>query len=180
MVIIGTILLIGVSLLDVTIKQVRLTTNAKQSELAFQAANAGMECARSVRNLQSDQMEAGSSITPSCFNPSSTLFSNEDGTVAHSGSGDVYRYEYEFTWGSGIDTKCTEITMLAAVSDINNGVSVARPTVQTYIPGYPDLEGNFDCEAGSRCTLVSSRGFNTACSNKGGFGVVQREVLLEF
>ncbi|MFW6210467.1 MAG: hypothetical protein ACOC4E_03185, partial [Patescibacteria group bacterium] len=46
--VVGVVLAVGAVLLDLTIKQVQLSSTAKDSEIAFHAANAGMECARFI------------------------------------------------------------------------------------------------------------------------------------
>ena len=49
LVVVSVIISIGVSVLDLSVKQVRLSTNAKESEAAFHAANAAAYAANGCR-----------------------------------------------------------------------------------------------------------------------------------
>jgi Tfp pilus assembly protein PilX len=67
--VVGVVISVGLSILDLSIKQVRLASNATESEKAFHAANAGIECARYWRRVLSMQIEDGMTLSPSptCF-----------------------------------------------------------------------------------------------------------------
>ena len=177
---VGVVLSVGITILDLSIKQIQLSTNAKESELAFQAANAGMECARYWRRAEADDMESGNPITPTCFD--TTTFSNDvnDTTPAVDDTSDseAHFYEFSFTWGTGLDERCTEIDIVvASTSPFGDGIEITNMTAM--IPGFPDGT-NKTCEPGTKCSTISVRGYNRPCGNIDGFGVVQREVLLEF
>ena len=187
LIVVGVVLSVGLTVLDLSIKQVRLSTNAKESEIAFQAANAGMECARYWRREEADAMEIGQNISPECFDQSPDTDSHVeivDGyepisgeTVNIIGDGQVYQYEYSFTWGSGAP-RCTEInTLVASTSAL--GVGVTTTNMTALIPGFPDGDAKY-CEPGAKCSTISVRGYNRSCNTIGGYGVVQREVLLQF
>jgi Tfp pilus assembly protein PilX len=189
LIVVAAVLSIGLAILDLSIKQVRLAATTKDSEIAFHAANAGMECARFWRRDQSVEMTEGSDTAAiECFSATATEVdpsNNSDvsgagvvsdaSTADTNGSGDAYVYEYEFTWNS--NQSCTTITTVVAVSDLSNGVDVTN--IQTLIPGYSE-GGAFSCPASSQCTVVSVQGYNRPCSQKTSFGTIQREVLLEF
>jgi len=177
LIVVGVVISVGLAVLDLTIKQVQLSTNAKESELAFHAANAGMECARFWRRASSSEMEVGDPINPECFG--TTPFANtiDDTAPVFVGDGESFLYSYEFTWG-GADPRCTQInTVVASSSPLSTGVTTTNMT--TLIPGYPDGDSKF-CEPGSRCSTISVRGYNRPCATATGRGVVQREVLLQF
>jgi len=176
LVVVGVIISIGLSVLDLSIKQIRLSTNAKDSEIAFNAANAGMECARYWRRAESDDMEAGLTIAPDCFDVSADSLSVTEITSGVTGEGDVYQYEYEFTWG-GAKPRCTQVNTIVATSTAQGaGLSISNMT--TLVPGYPD--GNVKtCGAGNQCSVISVKGYNRPCSTVSGFGTIQREVLLQ-
>lgn len=180
LIVVGVILSIGLSVLELSIKQIKLATNARDSEIAFHAANAGMECSRYWRRINALEMETGQSVTPVCFgsaaNPSTIPApSPVPGTV---GNGEAFQYDYEFTWGTGLNTRCTEITTLVASSTLP-GAGLTINNMDTIIPGYPGGNSKF-CEAGTRCTVISVRGYNRPCSAVSNYGTVQREVLLQF
>jgi Tfp pilus assembly protein PilX len=185
-IVVTAVLSIGMAILDLSVKQVRLAATTKDSEIAFHAANAGMECARFWRRDQNTEMTEGSdtaaiecfSATAEDVNDNSVV--SEAGVVSAviagtTGSGDAYVYEYEFTWNS--NQSCTTITTVVAVSDLSDGVDVTN--IQTLIPGYSDGDA-FSCPASSQCTVVSVQGYNRPCNQKPSFGTIQREVLLEF
>lgn len=174
LIVVGVVISIGLAILDLSIKQVRLSSNAKESEVAFHAANAGAECARYWRRIASSTMQLGQAINPSCFGVAPDT--NTVTQVISESDGAVYQYEYEFTWGT--DTSCTQInTLVSSSSVLGDGVTTTNMT--TLIPGYRGAS-DFYCEAGAHCTTISIRGYNQPCSIVGGYGVVQREVLLQF
>lgn len=181
LIVVGVVLSVGLTILDVSIKQVKLSTNAKESEVAFHAANAGMECSRYWRRASSSEMENGQDINPSCFDNAAVSVSPTTlvgGEV--SGDGAAYIYDYEFTWGTGFDARCTRIRTLVASSTVNGaGFAINNMTNADRFPGYPDATTK-TCAAGERCTVVSVQGFSRPCATAGGYGTVQREVLLQF
>ena len=183
--VVGVVISVGVSILDLSIKQVRLSSIAKESELSFHAANAGMECARYWRRQESSRIESGQTINPACFSGTraSNTFTDLTSTSYASGNGEVYQYEFDFTWGSGTEVRCTRANMIVGVADVA-GSGLTIQNINRIVRGYPLPTGMNDtnkfCEAGTRCSTISVQGYNVPCANTGGFGVVQREVLLEF
>lgn len=188
LVVVGVVLSVGLSILDLSIKQVRLSSNAKDSEVSFHAANAGMECARYVRQVNASDMEVGSGITPACF--SGTVSNNTDGSVPSidpnpgmyidSGTGEAFIYEYDISWGTPAD-RCTKVTTLVASTSITSVGNLVIEDVSEDMPGYP--LATKECEPGARCTVISVKGYNKNCAavNAGStYGIVEREVLLQF
>lgn len=176
LIVVGVVLSIGLVLLDLSIKQVRLSSNAKESEVSIHAATAGMECARYWRRASSTEMETGFGINPVCFGTAASNNTNSQ-IVSDPANGDVYQYDYEFTWGA-TDPRCTQVTaVVASTSVLGNGVTTTN--MLTIIPGYTDGNDKY-CEAGAKCTVLSVRGYNKPCSGVGTYGTVQREVLLQF
>lgn len=173
LIVVTVVISIGLSVLDLSIKQVRLSTNARDSEIAFHAANAGMECARFWRRSSSDEMEAGDPISINCF---SNTVAPTLAEVVNSVDGEVFRYDYALSWGDAAP-RCSQITTLVASSSVT-GAGLVIPNMKTLIPGFPGDTKN--CDAGERCTVLSVRGYNKACSSVSQYGTVQREVLLQF
>jgi type II secretory pathway pseudopilin PulG len=179
LIVVGVVAAIGISILDVSLKQVQLSTNAKESEVAFHAANAGMECARYIRRTQSDAMERGTAIAnPNCFSgtvtqsPVDRLGASNNVSAAN---GEAYVYVYEITWQGG--KRCSEIVTLVASSTFSgSGLSISG--MDDLIDGFPGATKS--CGAGERCTVLSVRGYNKSCNEKSAYGTVQREVLLQF
>ncbi len=182
LIVVGVVVAIGVSVLDLSLKQVRLSTNAKDSEIAFHAVNAGMECARYWRRVDAATMERGGAINPVCFSgtlvnaPSVSALGSENGVT--SANGQAFLYNYAITWQGG--ERCSEVTALVA-SSTTAGSGLSITGMEALVQGYP--EGNTKvCVAGERCTVLSVRGYNKPCSPSANypFGTVQREVLLQF
>ena len=176
LIVVGVLISIGLTVLELTITQVKLSTNARDSEIAFNSANAGLECARFWRRSSSDLMEEGQAIAPTCFGVSATANTNSEITTGVTGDGEVFRYDYSFTWGSDGD-RCTEVTTLVS-SSTAQGAGTTINNMPTLVPGYS--ESTAFCEAGARCTVLAVRGYNKRCTDVSGFGTVQREVLLQF
>lgn len=195
LIVVSVVVSIGLVLLDVTTKQLRLSSNSTDSELAFHAANAGMECARFVRRQAAAAIEgdefAASPIPPggsidgisSCFGTSVVAPAVGSVSVDNTNDGDAFLYQYEFDWGTD---RCSEVDMVVAAANIftstataGDGVSISEAVIRAEIPGYPRGQ-DLDCPAGSYCTVISVKGYNRSCANKNSFGTVQREVLLEF
>ena len=177
LIVVTVVISIGLSVLDLSIKQIRLSTNARDSEIAFHAANAGMECARFVRRNLSNAMENGDPISPNCFTggPSPNTFTEVTDVT---GGGEVHRYDYAFSWG-GAAPRCSQITTLVASSSFSGTTTISNMR-NTWMPGYPG--DTKTCGAGERCTVISVRGYNKSCSmvTSNTYGIVQREVLLQF
>jgi Tfp pilus assembly protein PilX len=180
-IVVGVVTAIGLSVLDLSIKQVRLTTLSRDSENAFHAANAGLECARFNRLLLSSDMEAGDAVGPTCFG--TTLTSNNPTTPVAAdyiaSDGQAYLYTWQYTWGTGLDTRCSRMNILVA-STTPTGSGIELDTTYMGDSNFPGYVGTFTCEASARCTVISVQGFNKACSAINQPGTVQREVLLEF
>jgi type II secretory pathway pseudopilin PulG len=175
LIVVGVLISIGLTVLELTISQVRLATNARDSETAFHAANAGLECALYWRRQAADSMETGQDISVDCFGESTGLVSPTN--IVSGADGDAYLYTYELTWGTNND-RCSEAnTLVASSTPTGSGVTISN--VASYIAGYTGGT-NFTCDAGGRCTIMSVRGYNKACGQTTTYGTVQREVLLQF
>jgi hypothetical protein len=181
LIVVGVVITIGISMLDLSTRQVRLSSNVKESEIAFSAANAGNECSRFTRLSKTVQMESGYPITPNCFG--GVLVSNTNSAApSFSGGGSAELYSYSFTWGgAGNNERCTKIDTLVVVSDPQAAVATKVTNMDDMFPGYPaELSGVLDCDIGSQCTIVSSRGYNKPCGSISNYGVVEREVLIQY
>ena len=170
LIVVSVLVAIGLTVLDLSVKQIRLSTNAKESETAFHAANAGVECGRYWRRVASSTMEAGGTISPTCFSVTASNISPS--SIVSSPPNAAFKYDYEFSWGA--KPRCTKVSSLViaaiATTTVNN--------MQDYFSGYP--EDSKVCTAGERCTVLSVRGYNRACTTASGYGSVEREVLLQF
>lgn len=167
----GVLLAISAFLLDVTLRQFQLSNIGRDSEIAFQAAEAGIECEMytdatnanapktfDVPENNADQTDAS---TMKCFSGGGQ--STITNTATHSGGAQTFRYE----WGTPV--VCTDISVYQFYSTSNN-VPVIVDSVQV---------GN-DCPQGFRCTVVKSRGYNTGCSNISNAKVIEREITQRY
>jgi Tfp pilus assembly protein PilX len=175
LIVVGTVVSVSLAVLDVTLKQLRLSSGSKDSEVAFHAANAGAECALYWRRIQQANFEDGSNITLNCFGSGSVPLSN----VFSGPQSRTYRYRGSFSWSPVTgDNRCTEITIMTINPDFNDPITISP--MNTYIAGYP--ASSKTCQVGGRCTIISSQGYNRSCPtglNSFPVGTVQREVLLE-
>jgi hypothetical protein len=162
-----TSVLMGISatLLNVSLKQYRLAGIAESSEMAFQAAQAGLECALyhdlaldpspfSVPGNGTDQ-SAAASIT--CMGTTDS---------SNGAAGSTEEQLFEFTWGDATEPVCTSVSVYKFYSD--------TATVPVVIGGAPPLRS--PCPAGGVCTVIKSRGYNTSCANRTNTRTVEREL----
>lgn len=194
--VIGAVTAIGLSLLELTMKQVRLSYVSNESERAFHATNAGAECARYWRRQEAVDFEDGDTgITGDCFGDTSSFTRSnaldtaiDIKTGAGYGSGDVHRYEASFGWDS--NDRCTEIDMLVVKVPVTEIDSVVLENIADVYPGYTAAGGELECGIGGRCTLISVRGYGLPFTVSSGnpcdsgnltsLGTIQRELLLQF
>jgi len=173
LIVVSVLISIGLVIVDLTLKQVRLSTNTKDSESAFHAANAGLECARYWRRVASSTMETGGDINPACF--SGTAATSTKTSIVSDANGNILLYTYGFTWGT--NQRCSIMsTLVMAASPTGAGLSL---DVTQYIPGYPTSVPKV-CNPGERCTVLASHGFNRSCATINGYGAIEREVLLQY
>jgi len=178
LIVVTVVITIGLSILDLTLKQLRLSTNSKDSEIAFHAANAGMECARYWRGRASTTIEAGLNIIPQCFGANAVNVSVE--SINTVGTGAAHHYEFESTWGATGSIRCSAMTILSIVSDIDEETVIDLADMVAVIPGYPEETEDYACPSGGVCTFIASRGYSKACGDPINTpGTIEREVLLE-
>lgn len=185
-IVVGVVLSVGLVILDLTIKQVRLAATTADSEIAFHAANAGMECARYIRRNSSSTIADGNNLTGlNCFGSGSqpsTVSASAVSLVSGSGGSANY-YTYRFTWGPTDAQRCTIIDMVTVLVPAFDTApaTVSLATMRSLIEGYPGT-ADYDCPLGGDCTTIAVRGYNQPCPTSGtfDFGVIERKVLLEF
>jgi Tfp pilus assembly protein PilX len=157
---------IGLSMLHITLKQLTLGTNTRGSEIAFQAASAGLECARFVRNEQSAAFISGSSVTINCLGASQTITP----VVAN---GNIYRYNYpNLDWNAAGENLCIDMDIYVVDASTVTGSGT------TYT--FPNSV-NRTCTAGDVCTFGFVRGYNRGCTDvSNNLFTLQRELTVEF
>lgn len=173
--VVSVVVSVGLSILDLSIKQLRLSTNSRDSEIAFHASGAGLGCARYHRTTQGSAMETGIAITASCFGVSMTPTITP--IVVASGAARVYAMEA--TWGSVGSERCSQMKTLVITSDVAATTTISGAVIAAELPGYPYVDKK--CGPGGRCTVISVQGYSQSCANVAAnqVGIVEREVLLE-
>ncbi len=161
-VVVSVVLAIGLSLLDITVKQLSLSSTARDSEVAFHAANAGIECALAAR--QSVDVLAGipTNLTFNCVEKTAQGNDSQSGVLHH-------YVPAPFTWNNGVQDLCTAVDVY---------IIDAKAGAQTYDFSSDGLAQK-TCPTGDVCTVVFSRGYNRACNNLTGLRTVQRELTIE-
>ncbi len=172
LVVVGVVVSVALTLLDLTIKQVRLAEGAKNSESAFHSANAGAECARYWRHSYSTNFEngTGDSVPVSCFGVSGSVVVNK----ANISTG-IDKYSFDLAWQTGTH-RCSKVTMITMSSDPDSA-GLTLNNVPSHIPSYPTNDKT--CFPGGKCTIMSVKGYNRACAANFPLGTIEREVLLE-
>lgn len=168
---------VTLAVVELSIKQINLSVTAKDSEIAFYASNAGMECARYANRLASSTIENGTNaFSAPCFNDDVDFTRRAHG-LSVSGDGDVYRYQSEVSWPTS--DRCSQIDMVVMVVPATDSGNTTISNFNTIYPGYPTGKTK-TCTPGSKCTIASVTGFNKSCGAITGAGTVRREILLEF
>jgi len=192
--VVSVVIPVTLVILDVTTKQVRLAGNARDSEVAFHAASAGLECAQRLRGdaaletlFENTYPNTPTTIaSANCFFISANPPTLEYRPFANPPTdGRVNHFVTQFTWGSAPQERCTRIDMLVMISDVDDPTDVQDSHIRAVIPTYPRKQVQITtCPPGGVCTLISSRGYNRSCpadfDDELPSGSTQREVLLEY
>lgn len=168
----SVVLAIGISILDISISQITLSSTSRESEYAFQAAHAGVDCIWYWRNEESENYEGFTTPFPviNCFGKNaksatrSTLYADSD---AHAKA-----FSYLFDWGDPL--RCTSVEMV-----IMNAHD--KDLTLNFVNEAVGDEGEKVCLESNVCTIIFSRGYNRACDElKTSIFSLQREITVEF
>ncbi len=189
--IIGVVLAVTLTMLSVSIKQIQLTADSRQSEIAFHAANAGLECVRHWRRSLSDLYEQGNnSVGINCFGESATPAQQVEDLMGNTNAGSAtideddssaYKYFYQISWGELGARRCSQLRFIILNNSSDSTEDLELSNVTDFIAGYPRDVAT--CSPGGRCTIFSSQGYSSACPASGGnfaLGTIQRDILVEF
>ncbi|MDC1205547.1 hypothetical protein N8083_01730 [Candidatus Pacebacteria bacterium] len=175
LIVVSVVLAIGLSLLDITLKQLILSGVGRDSEISFHAAYAGAECAQYYRlHNESQYLNSGGSMSNGDAAPAlgwclgGTLESSEyNQDVAN-----VHHSEYQITWGEVGALRCTEMEIY--LYDAVTPDAIVSHDITYYGSGAET------CGAGKICTFLVSRGFNRECAETASIRTVQREIILKY
>lgn len=189
--VLSVVISVTLAIVELSLKQLALSVDTRDSEVAFHAANAGLECARYLRRHSSSTFERGGQTVPfDCFGVSGNmakLATTSVGIIIDTNGppGYVHRYQKDIPWPSG--NRCSSLdilTMIVGTSTTAGDLSIrgmnASPLdgLNTVFPSYPTKTKK--CPQGGICTIVSVSGYNSSCTGKDKAGVLKRQVLLEF
>lgn len=178
LIVVSVVLAIGLSLLNITLKQFTLSATARESEIAFHIANAGLECMQYHRNdpgtrtvLLNDDADPGTSA-PSLSCPGSTTPGPSYAATNHylNPGADEYVYNYIYRYNLENDT-CIETSMY---------LIDARDSDDTITRSINEGLSSISCSEGAVCTTIFSRGYNRSCGDLGSIRTVQRELTIQY
>ena len=182
------VLVVGSSILNTAFKQVTLTEVATESERAFHAAYAGVECAQfwnvdDVWDPSPNPMAPLPNQSIRCMDQSVVMTTDYDhAVVPESGTNANAIKTIQFDWtlspgatGDSSYNLCTEITVYKYFSPLTSVAMDVLPSGAKFANGFDRT-----CVAGVECTVVESRGYSRGCSRLGSVRTVEREVVVRF
>ena len=187
LVIISIILAIGLTLLQITMKQLSLSAIARESEIAFYAASTGLECMqywRSFPPVRASLLKEdwdGAAYDPDepiylqCADSSPVSYEEVTSLIDDNIYGYKYSYNLSYDPLSTTDDTCVEASIYLA--DLREEASDIEVDVSDMGEGLDQLT----CDGGTICTTIFSRGYNRPCGEglKSIF-TVQRELTIEY
>lgn len=162
----SVVLAVGISMINITLKEYLFSGIGRESEIAFYAADAGMECALYWdTSSQGGKFNIGANVSNvSCMGVSSA---SNDGPPTGNNNGVVQSGEQittQFEWISSGQPVCSKIG-ITKYYDPSNPVSMG--TLGT-------------CAAGATCTQVEARGYNRPCAGLTSPRVVERALRASY
>jgi Tfp pilus assembly protein PilX len=150
----SVVLAVGLSMLNITLKQYLFSGIGRESEIAFYAADAGMEC-----GLYWDTSLA-SAVGVFDIGSGAQTISCMGQNVSVSGSISEDPIEFQFDWQESGQAVCTKVAV-------------------TKFAG-PDAPSGYTCDSGAVCTQVESRGYNRPCNQLDSPRVVERALRANY
>lgn len=188
-IVVSVVLSVTLTIVDLSIKQLQLSSDTTNSEIAFHASNAGLECARYTRNFKSDDFESGSPVNFRCFGDNSNVNGSSPAITLRKGVGyatpavvgtdvSVFRYVKSIPWGDINSKRCSEMNILTIMATTTVQVGAVGNSIKNIIPTYET--DTKVCEGGSSCTIISVTGYSSLCTATSSPGTLKRVILLEF
>lgn len=149
----SVVLAVGLSMLNITLKQYIFSGIGRESEIAFYASDAGMECA-----LYWDVSSQGGKFELGAATPDFVCMgiTHDDGVLGSSGDAK----EFEYDWQTSGQEVCTKIAITKYLG--------------------PDAAPNMTCDSGAVCTQIESRGYNRPCGQLDSPRVVERALRANY
>lgn len=181
------VLAIGITMLNLTVKQLTLSSVARESNISFHAAEAGTDCIRYWRQKKAGKFiddtigffaDRNNAPNIKCFGKNSNYRFGE--RLDRKRSGYMNKFIYQYDWGYKTDKFCTEIDMYIMVAD-GNGNDYTYNFAKHNISVAAGKDGVKTCRADDVCTLTIVRGYNRACSDlASSLMTVEREITSQF
>lgn len=156
---VSAIITITLSMVSLTLQQLQLSVDARDSERAFHAASGGLECAQFTRNQAADDFinySSGSGPTLNCMGLSNTPSASAITSRSPSGGGGGTITNFPYQIQPTLSGRSTCIEM-----DIN--IMNAADTTDM-VHNFGGQVGQVTCARSSVCTVALARGYNRACS----------------
>lgn len=176
----SVLLAISASLLNVTLKQFKLSSIAKDSEMAFQAAQSGLECAvfwdvQNLFDVDPNNVPVPEEDVVGCMGEVSADLESANDTVT-SGERQLFRFQ----WGN--PEVCTEVDVFKYSENSTVDGNADGPDMSdelgTVNPVYcPESD---PASTPIECTIIKSRGYNTSCNNLSNPRTVEREITQRY
>ncbi len=182
------ILTIGLSILSTTLKQQVLTDIGQESERAFHAAYAGVECAQ-FWNIGDVWDVATGTATIQCVDQAvttQTVFAGNTTSFPQDGATNAHEIKTaQFDWqsagtadGTYTYDMCTQLTVYKYYDPSSATNMLALPIPDPSTPLDPNSLKT--CNIGVECTVVEARGYNRSCANLADVRTVEREITVRF
>lgn len=170
MVVVSIVLAVGLSLLNITVKQINLSITGRDSEVAFSAAHASLECVQYT--IQRTDLFENEALPNSldCLNDSIALAQDTDPSDKVSNTTNITEYSFAHTWNNGQQDLCSESDIY--IVDARSG----QVNANFFGQGVDSVA----CPLGSVCSVIFARGFNRACNELGSLRTVQRELTIVY
>jgi len=174
----AVVIAVTLSLVQLSLKQLKLAVDGRDAEIAFQAASAGVECLRRVSIMASSTIQVGGLITgQSCFGasfPVPTHLLLNPSVSQYSG---LAKANNGISWGPTGARRCTEFELIVINAEVDS-ITLPEDTIKGIIANYTG--GDLVCESGGVCHILAVGGYNAACDQISNPGVLKREFLLQF
>jgi Tfp pilus assembly protein PilX len=170
------LLAVGSSLINITLKQYQFSGIGLQSEIAFQAANAGVECISYHDSLgfpvsKFDVPDNGTTVAPEtgirCMEQTSNDLVNNGNSVS-SGEEQRFRFTWKNTSVASSPSICTDVSIYK-FSNANTAQDMSAV-----------LGKSATCAPGVVCTVIKSRGYNVPCGSLQSPRTIEREFTLRY
>lgn len=188
----GALLGISASLLNITLKQFQLAGLIAESEVAFQAASSAMDCAlyndyilnrfeipidgseqtSDMRISCAGDSDGGTGYDNSLTNAGTPLYNDPTDGNARTMNGGEMRFS-QLSLSQDVSDGAPELCSEVSVYKFNGGSEVMVNNRKLWNPN-----GDNTCPPGAVCTVVRARGYNVPCAQRTtAKRVVERELV---